>query len=285
MSISMRQLLTIPTSILTEGMRMATLKPMTVPEFRAAKARGQKLAVLTCYDYTAAKLLDAAGVDALLVGDSLGMVIQGQKTPLPVTMRDMIYHTACVVRGTSRALIIADMPFLSYQVSAAQAVRNAGRFLKIGAAAVKLEGGERMLPAIEACIRADIPVMGHIGLTPQSVHKMGGFKVQRDAERILADAIAIERAGVFSIVLEGVPADVAAHVTAAVSVPIIGIGAGPSCDGQVLVLHDMLGMYPDFRPKFVKQYANLSATISDAVATYCREVKDGQFPTAAETFQ
>ena len=264
---------------------MATLKPMTVPEFRAAKSRGQKLAVLTCYDYTSAKLLDGAGVDALLVGDSLGMVIQGQKTPLPVTMRDMLYHTACVARGTSRALIIADMPFLSYQVSAVQAVRNAGRFLKIGAAAVKLEGGERMLPAIEACIRADIPVMGHIGLTPQSVHKMGGFKVQRDAEQILADAIAIERAGVFSIVLEGVPADVAMQVTNAVSVPIIGIGAGPSCDGQVLVLHDMLGMYPDFRPKFVKQYANLSATITDAVATYCREVKDGAFPTAAETFQ
>ena len=269
----------------TEGMRMTTLKPMTVPEFRAAKSRGQKLAVLTCYDYTSAKLLDAAGVDALLVGDSLGMVIQGQKTPLPVTMRDMLYHTACVVRGTSRALIVADMPFLSYQVSAAQAVRNAGRFLKIGAAAVKLEGGERMLPAIESCIRADIPVMGHIGLTPQSVHKMGGFKVQRDVERILADAIAIERAGVFSIVLEGVPADVAAQVTAAVSVPTIGIGAGPNCDGQVLVLHDMLGMYPDFRPKFVKQYANLSTAISDAVATYCREVKDGQFPTASETFQ
>jgi 3-methyl-2-oxobutanoate hydroxymethyltransferase len=257
----------------------------TVPAFRAAKGR-RKLAVVTCYDYTSARLLDDTGLDAFLVGDSLGMVVQGHKTSLPVTLRDTIYHTRCVVRGTTKPLIIADLPFLSYQVSPGQAVRNAGKLLKFGgAAAVKLEGGARMADAIAACVRADIPVMGHIGLTPQSVHRMGGFKVQRDAEELLKDARAIVDAGVFSIVIEGVPSAAAAAVTAAVNVPTIGIGAGPGCDGQVLVLQDLLGMYPDFRPKFVKRYAELGRAVSDAAKDYVAEVRDGRFPAAEHGFQ
>jgi 3-methyl-2-oxobutanoate hydroxymethyltransferase len=259
--------------------------PVTVPAFRAAKARGDRLTVLTCYDYSFAKLLDAAGIDALLVGDSLGMVVQGRPTSLQVTMRQMIYHTECVARGAKRALVIADMPFLSYQPSARDAVRNAGRLLQAGAAAVKLEGGARMADTIAACVRADIPVMAHIGLTPQSVHATGGFKVQRDEERLLADAKAVEAAGAFSVVIESVPAGLAAKVTASLAIPTIGIGAGPSCDGQVLVLHDMLGLFPDFRPKFVKQFAPLGDAVSTAVRQYWKEVKMGQFPTAEQMFQ
>jgi len=259
--------------------------PITVPAFRAAKAGGDKLAVLTCYDYTFARLLDAAGVDALLVGDSLAMVIQGQPTSLGVTMRQMIYHTACVARGATRALVIADMPFLSYQTSPRDAVRNAGRLLQAGAAAVKLEGGVRMADAIAACVRADIPVMGHVGLTPQSVHATGGFKVQRDEERLLADAQAVEAAGAFAVVVESVPAGLGAKVTAAVGIPTIGIGAGIHCDGQVLVLHDMLGLFPDFRPKFVKQFAPLAEAVTAAVRQYGVEVKAGQFPGLEQSFK
>lgn len=259
--------------------------PVTVPAFRAAKNRADKLTVLTCYDYTFAKLLDAAGIDALLVGDSLGMVIQGRSTPLGVTMRHMIYHTECVARGTKRALVIADMPFLSYQASTRDAVRNAGKLLQAGAAAVKLEGGARMAKAIAACVRADIPVMGHIGLTPQSVNATGGFKVQRDEERLLADAKAVEDAGAFAVVVESVPAPLGAKVTASIGIPTIGIGAGATCDGQVLVLHDMLGLYPDFKPKFVKQFAPLSDAVGTAVRQYWKEVKTGQFPAAEQSFQ
>jgi 3-methyl-2-oxobutanoate hydroxymethyltransferase len=256
-----------------------------VPAFRAAKGRGERLTVLTCYDYSFAKLLDAAGIDALLVGDSLGMVVQGRPTSLKVTMRQMLYHTECVASGTKRALVIADMPFLSYQPSTRDAVKNAGRLLQAGAAAVKLEGGARMADAIAACVRADIPVMGHIGLTPQSVHATGGFKVQRDEERLLSDAKAVEAAGAFSVVIESVPAALATKVTASLAIPTIGIGAGPSCDGQVLVLHDMLGLYPDFRPKFVKQFAPLGDAVNTAVRQYWKEVKLGQFPAADQTFQ
>ncbi len=264
-------------------MTTAATKPITVPEFRSAKARGQKLAVLTCYDYTSARLLDAAGVDALLIGDSLGMVVQGHTTSLPVKLSQMVYHTQCVARGNKRALLVADLPFLSYQVSPQQAVRSAGKLLQAGAAAVKLEGGVRMLAQVEACVRADIPIMGHIGLTPQSVHQFGGFKVQRDADRLLADALALEQAGVFSIVIEAVPGDIATAISRALKVPTIGIGAGVGCDGQVLVMHDMLGLYPDFRPKFVKTYANLGATIQTAVAQFCQEVRDGEFPGPEQT--
>lgn len=266
--------------------RTAPPKPMTVPDFRAAKGRGPKLAVVTGYDYTSARLLDEAGVDAILIGDSVGMVVQGHPTSLPVTLRDIIYHARCVARGAKRALVVADLPFLSYQVSPRQAVRSAGKLLKLGgAAAVKMEGGERAADAVAACVRAGIPVMGHVGLTPQSVHQMGGFRVQRDADRILADAKAVEAAGAFAMVLEGVPADVGAAVTAAVGVPTIGIGAGGGCDGQVLVYHDLLGLYTDFRPKFVKRYADLGAAVRDAVGAYCREVRDGTFPGPEHSFR
>jgi 3-methyl-2-oxobutanoate hydroxymethyltransferase len=261
-------------------------RSMTVPEFRAGKARGGKLAVVTAYDYTSARLCDEAGVDCILVGDSVGMVVQGHPTSLPVTLDEMLYHTKCVVRGVRRALVVVDMPFLSYQVSPKQAVRNAGRLLKeAGAHAVKLEGGVRMQPAVRACFDAGIPVMGHVGLTPQAVHQFGGFKVQRNGEELLADAVAVEAAGAFSIVVESVPAELGAKITSSVSIPTIGIGAGASCDGQVLVFHDLLGLYPDFKPKFAKRYADLGAQVKTAVEAYCKEVREGKFPAAEHTFR
>ncbi|MDY3556535.1 3-methyl-2-oxobutanoate hydroxymethyltransferase [Gemmata sp. JC717] len=261
-------------------------RPVTAPEFRAAKARGAKLAVVTAYDYTSARLCDEAGVDCILVGDSVGMVVQGHPTSLPVTLDEMIYHTKCVMRGARRALVVADLPFMTYQVSPRQAVRNAGRLMKeAGAHAVKLEGGVRARDAIRACVDAGIPVMGHVGLTPQSVHQMGGFKVQRDTEQLLADALAVEAAGAFSVVVEGVPADLGAKVTGAVGIPTVGIGAGAGCDGQVLVFHDMMGLYPDFKPKFAKRYADLGAAIKAATEQYCREVREGAFPAAEHTFR
>ncbi|MDB5307035.1 MAG: panB [Gemmataceae bacterium] len=261
-------------------------RPMTVPEFRGAKARAAKLAVVTAYDYTSARLADEAGVDAVLVGDSLGMVVQGHATSLPVTLRDIIYHTRCVIRGVRRALVIADLPFLTYQVSPRQAVRSAGRLMKeAGAHAVKLEGGTRMAATIRAVVAAGIPVMGHVGLTPQSVHLFGGFKVQRDEAQLLADAKAVEEAGAFALVVESVPADIGAKVSAAVDIPTVGIGAGPGCDGQVLVFHDMLGLFTDFRPKFVKRYADLGSQIRTAVETYCQEVRDGTFPGPEHSFR
>jgi 3-methyl-2-oxobutanoate hydroxymethyltransferase len=261
-------------------------KQVTVPEFRGAKGRGAKLAVVTAYDYTSARLCDEAGVDCILVGDSLGMVIQGHPTSLPVTLDEMIYHARCVMRGVRRALVVVDMPFMTYQVSGKQAVRNAGRLLKEGGAnAVKMEGGVRMRAAIRACVDAGIPVMGHVGLTPQAVHQLGGFKVQRDAEQLLADAKAVEEAGAFALVVESVPAELGAKITAAVGIPTIGIGAGASCDGQVLVFHDLLGLFPDFKPKFAKRYADLGGAAKAAVESYCREVKDGSFPAAEHTFR
>jgi 3-methyl-2-oxobutanoate hydroxymethyltransferase len=260
-------------------------RPVTVPTFRASKGAA-KLAVVTAYDYTSARLCDEAGVDAVLVGDSLGMVVQGHPTSLPVTLDEIVYHTRCAVRGVRRALVVADLPFLTYQVSPRQAVRNAGRLLKEGGAhAVKLEGGVRMRAAVRACVDAGIPVMGHVGLTPQAVHQLGGFKVQRDAEQLLADAAAVEEAGAFAAVVESVPAELGARVTAALKVPTVGIGAGPGCDGQVLVFHDMLGLFPDFRPKFAKRYADLGAAGRAAVEAYCREVRDGSFPAAEHTFR
>jgi len=261
-------------------------RPVTVPGFRAAKARGEKLAVVAAYDYTSARLAEEAGADCLLVGDSLGMVVQGHSTALPVTLGQIAYHTKCVVRGAQRALVVADMPFLSYQVSPAQAVKNAGRLIKkAGAHAVKLEGGQRMADAVRAVVNAGIPVMGHIGLTPQSVHLLGGFKVQRDAGQLLADAKAVEEAGAFSLVVESVPTDVGAKLTQAVAIPTIGIGAGPSCDGQVLVYHDLLGLFTDFQPKFVKRYADLSSQVRSAIEAYCSEVRDGTFPGPEHGFR
>jgi 3-methyl-2-oxobutanoate hydroxymethyltransferase len=263
-----------------------SVKQITVPEFRGAKAKGTKLAVVTAYDYTSARLCDEAGADALLVGDSLGMVVQGHPTSLPVTLDEMIYHTRCVMRGVRRALVVADLPFLTYQVSARQAVRSAGRLLKEGGAhAVKLEGGVRMRAAVRACVDAGIPVMAHVGLTPQAVHQLGGFKVQRDADQLLADVAAVEEAGAFAVVVESVPAALGAKLTAAVQIPTIGIGAGAECDGQVLVFHDLLGLFPDFKPKFAKRYADLGGAAKGALEAYCREVRDGAFPAAEHTFK
>jgi 3-methyl-2-oxobutanoate hydroxymethyltransferase len=214
------------------------------------------------------------------------MVVQGNPTALPVTLDEMVYHTRCVVRGVRRALVVADLPFLTYQVSPRQAVRNAGRLLKEGGAhAVKLEGGVRMRAAVKACVDAGIPVMGHIGLTPQSVHAFGGFKVQRDEQQLLADAAAVEEAGAFAAVVESVPADLGKKITASITIPTIGIGAGAGCDGQVLVFHDMMGLFPDFKPKFVKRYADLGSLVKSAVENYCREVRDGTFPAAEHTYR
>lgn len=260
--------------------------PITVPDFLAAKGQGRRLAVLTAYDATMARILDAAGVDAILVGDSVGMVVQGLEHNLTVTLDEMIYHARLVSRGAKRALVIADMPFMSFQVSPEQAVANAGRMIKeAGAHAVKLEGGQRMAAAVEAITRADIPVMGHIGLTPQSVHRFGGFRVQRDEAKLLADAQAVEAAGAFAIVVECVPAATAEKITAAVKIPTIGIGAGVGCDGQVLVTHDLLGLFDDFKPRFAKQYADVGRTILQACEAYCKEVREGTFPDAEHAFR
>jgi 3-methyl-2-oxobutanoate hydroxymethyltransferase len=279
---------TIPSGVDQEnGAAVRTVtRPMTVPEFRAAKSRGVPLALLTAYDYPTALLLDAAGVDGILVGDSLGMVIQGHETALGVTLDEVIYHTRCVARGVQRALLVADMPFMSFQVSAEQALANAGRLVKEGGAhAIKLEGGVRSADKIQAVVSAHIPVMGHIGLTPQSVRCFGGFRVQRDEPRLLEDALATEQAGAFALVVECVPASLAEKITAAVKVPTIGIGAGAGCDGQILVAHDFLGIYQDLRPRFVKQYAALGTEIRRAAEAFCQDVRAGKFPGPEHQFQ
>ena len=261
-------------------------RPMTVPDFVAAKARGTRLTLLTAYDFTMAQLFDEAGVDGILVGDSLGMVVQGEENSLGVTLDEMIYHSRLVARGARRCLIITDLPFMSYQVSPQQALESAGRVIKEGKAhAVKLEGGRRAAAAVAAVTAADIPVMGHVGLTPQSVHRFGGFRVQRDADRLLDDARAIEAAGAFALVVECVPAELAEQIRDAVQIPTIGIGAGAGCDGQVLVGPDMLGLYGEFRPRFVKRYADLGTTIRRAAEEYCREVRDGTFPGPEHAFR
>ncbi len=263
----------------------AVERPVTVPDFLSARARGQRLTMLTCYDYTMARLLDAAGVDGLLVGDSLGMVVQGQPDSLAVTLDEMIYHTRLVARGSKRSLIVTDLPFMSFQVSPQQALESAGRILKEGGAhAVKLEGGVRSAAAIKAITSADIAVMGHVGLTPQSVRRFGGFKVQRDADRLIEDAMAVQEAGAFAMVVECVPVDLARRITESVTIPTIGIGAGPGCDGQVLVVHDLLGMFEELHPRFVKQYAELGGEIRRAAAEYCREVRSGVFPAPGQGF-
>jgi 3-methyl-2-oxobutanoate hydroxymethyltransferase len=244
------------------------------------KQQGKKITVLTAYDFPFARMLDQAGIDVILVGDSLGMVVQGKENTLPVTMDEMLYHTAMVARGCQRALVVGDMPFMSYQGSLDAAVTNAGRFLKeAGAAAVKLEGGADVCPVITALAKAGIPVQAHIGLTPQSVHQMGGFKVQRDEERLLKDAKDVEKAGAFSVVLEGIPSPISEKITRALTIPTIGIGAGLQCDGQVLVLHDMLGINDRFLPKFVKKYADLASEVRKGVADYIEEVQQGRFPS------
>ena len=252
---------------------------MTVPRFVDAKRQGRKLSVLTAYDYLWAGLLDAAGVDAILVGDSLGMVVQGKSTTLPVTLDEMIYHAEMVVRAVKRALVIVDLPFLTFQISPAQAIENAGTIIKrTGATAVKLEGGVNQAATIAALSAADIPVMAHVGLKPQSVLKLGGYKIQRDAERLLADARAAESAGAFAVVLECIPRGIAQTITAELSIPTIGIGAGPDCDGQVLVTPDLVGLTGSQRPKFVKTFANLAEEVTEAVGRYITEVENGSFP-------
>ncbi len=254
-----------------------------VPDFREKKRRGDKIAMLTAYDATMARLLDAAGVDALLVGDSLGTVIMGQETTLSVTLDVMVHHTRAVSRGARRALVVADMPFLTFQVSVSEAVRNAGRLLQEGgAAAVKLEGGRPVLDVVKRLVDIGIPVMGHLGLRPQSVHQAGGYRKQATdpeaVDALLGDAAALEDAGAFSIVLEAIPADVARQVTSTVTVPTIGIGAGPDCDGQILVSYDMLGLFDEFVPPFVKQYAHLAETVLAAGEQYAADVRAGRFP-------
>jgi 3-methyl-2-oxobutanoate hydroxymethyltransferase len=259
---------------------------ITVPKFLASKAQGRKLAVLTCYDYPTARLFDRAGVDALLVGDTVGTVVQGHPTTIPVTMDQLVYHTSMVARAAERALVIADLPFLSYLTEIPEAVRNAGRLIQQGGAqAVKLEGGRRCAATIRAIVDAQIPVVGHIGLTPQSIHHLGSYHVQRQAEDLLADAKAVEEAGAFAVVLESMPSGLAKQVTEAISIPTIGIGAGADCDGQVLVWHDAFGMTPDFHAKFVKRYADLHSVLDQAVRAYCEEVRSGAFPDAAHSYR
>lgn len=258
----------------------ASTKPMTVPRFVAAKSRGQKLTMITAYDFLWARLFDDAGIDSILVGDTLGMVVQGKSTTLPVTVDEMIYHTEMVSRAVRRCLVIADMPFMSFQQSPQHAVQNAGRLLKEGgAAAVKLEGGVNQAATIAALAAADIPVVAHIGFKPQSVRKVGSMgKIERDEVQLLADATAAQDSGAFAVVLEMVPQQVAQKITETLSIPTIGIGAGPQCDGQVLVSQDLLGLTTGFQPKFLKRYAELHAIATTATQEYIREVRDGHFP-------
>lgn len=261
----------------------------TIPQLRKQKALGQKLSVVTAYDATFARIFDDAGVDAILVGDSLGMVVQGHESTLPVTMDQMVYHCAAVARGSRQAHLVGDLPFMSYQASVADGVRNAGRLVSEGGVgSVKLEGGAPFLETVVRIVQSGIPVMGHLGLTPQSVHAMGGFVVQgreeRAAQKLLEDADALEQAGASAVVLEGIPLELARQVTARLSIPTIGIGAGPHCDGQVLVGYDLLGMNPDFQPRFVKRYASLYGDIREAVSAFVSEVKDGSFPREEHSF-
>ena len=263
-------------------------RPISTLDFLAMKERGEKIVMTTAYDALFASLVDRAGVDAILVGDSVATVLGGHETTLPATVEQMIYHGRMVRRGTHRALVVVDMPFLSYQVSVEEALRNAGTVLKqTGAAAVKLEGGQTVAPTIRALVDAGIPVMGHLGLTPQSVHALGGYRIQGKeesaVEQLIADPSRLEEAGVFSIVLELIPAAVAERVSEAVSVPTIGIGAGPGCDGQVLVLHDLLGFNEDFQPKFLKRYAELGVAVREALTEYGRQVRSGEYPDATHS--
>lgn len=264
--------------------------PITVRDIRAFKDRGEKFAMLTAYDALSARLLDEAGIPILLVGDSLGMVVLGHDTTLPVTVEDMVHHTAAVVRGVSNAMVVGDMPFMSYQGSTEDGIRNAGRLIKEGGAhAVKFEGGGRVLEIVSRLADAGIPVMGHLGLTPQSVNQFGGYRVQgrdaENAERILADAKDLEAAGIFSLVLEAVPADLAADVTRSLSIPTIGIGAGPHCDGQVLVFHDFLGITTGKAPRFVKRYAALADEIIGAARAFASEVQGGTYPGPEHSYE
>lgn len=261
----------------------------TVVSFREAKQKGEKICLLTAYDYSTARLMDEAGINGILVGDSLGNVMLGYEDTISVTMEDMIHHGAAVARGAKNALVIIDMPFMSYQTSVYDAVVNAGRLMKEGrASAIKLEGGSEVCPQIKAITAASIPVMAHLGLTPQSINAFGGFKVQGKSEaaarKLIEDARAVEEAGAFAVVLECVPAKLAKMVSESISIPTIGIGAGKDCDGQILVYQDMLGMYSDFTPKFVRRFATVGETMKAAFAEYCKSVQDGTFPAPEHEF-
>ena len=261
---------------------------VTIHTIREMKQKGEKISMLTAYDYATASLIDEAGIPLILVGDSLGMVVLGYDSTIPVTIEEMLHHTRAVVRGAKKALVVGDMPFMTYHVSIEDAIDNAGRFLKeAGCQAVKLEGGETMAETVRRVVQCGIPVMGHIGLTPQAIHQLGGFKVQgktaQAAEQMIKDAKALEEAGAFSIVLEAIPTPLAKIITEKTSVPTIGIGAGPHCDGQVQVISDLLGLYTDFVPKHAKRYATLSDTIKQATRDYISEVRAGTFPTEKES--
>ncbi len=265
------------------------MNKMTVPEIVAMKKNGEKIACLTAYDHLMARLLNDAGIDLILVGDSVGNVVAGHENTIPVTMDEIIYHTRAVARGNSRALLVTDMPFLSYQVSITQAIENAGRCLKEGnAEAVKIEGGSWMADTVIHLVKIGIPVMGHLGLTPQSIHAFGGYQVRAkekvEAEQLLQDAKALEEAGIFALVLEKVPAQLAKQVTEILTIPTISIGAGSYCDGQILVAHDMLGLFEDFQPKFVRRYAELAQTMREAFGHYVKDVKAQNYPSAEESY-
>ncbi|HEX5032836.1 MAG TPA: 3-methyl-2-oxobutanoate hydroxymethyltransferase [bacterium] len=261
---------------------------ITVPQIVAMKAKGDKIAMVTAYDYSFAKLIDGAGVEMILVGDSLGMVVQGRKNTLGVTLDHMVYHCHCVAKGAERAHVVGDLPFLSYQASKEDAIRSAGDLLKKGHAdSVKLEGGEELAETIRAVVDLGIPVMGHVGLMPQRIQQMGGYKIQgrgKAAKKVLRDAKAVADAGAYALVLEGITLELAKEITAAVPVPTIGIGSGRHCDGQVLVCYDLLGVFQDFSPKFVKHYADLKHVVGSAVETYISEVKSGKFPGPEHSF-
>ena len=261
---------------------------MTIPEFQRHKREKKKLIVVTAYDALFTRIVEQAGIETILVGDSLGVVVQGKPNTLSVTMDEMLYHTKLVAGAAQRALVIGDMPFMSYQASSEDALRNAGRFLQAGAQAVKLEGGTVMLGQVKAMTSIGIPVMGHLGMTPQSVHVLGGYKVQGkgqdQAATLLDDAKALEAAGAFAVVLEAIPAELAKTITEQLTIPTIGIGAGPHCDGQVLVLYDLLGLFDDFVPKFVKPYAHLKADALQSLRRYKEEVEQGKFPSDSESY-
>lgn len=266
------------------------MSKVTILDIVQKKASGDKITMLTAYDCPFSVLLDKAGIDILLVGDSVGSVVLGYENTLPVTMEEVIYHTRAVVRGRSNALVVGDMPFMSYQTSVEDAIKNAGRLVKEGGAeAIKLEGGKTMEETISAITNIDIPVMGHIGLTPQSIHRMGGHRVQgreeRERRKLLEDARALERAGAFAVVLECIPENLAREITSSISVPTIGIGAGIHCDGQVLVIHDLLGLLEEKRPKFVKEYISLRDQIQTAVGKFISEVKEGRFPDEGHSYK
>jgi 3-methyl-2-oxobutanoate hydroxymethyltransferase len=264
------------------------VKKATILDFGRMKAAGEKIVLITAYDALFARIFEEAGIDFLLVGDSLGQVVLGMPDTLGVTMEDMVRHTEAVARGRKRAFIIADMPFLSYQTGRRDAIRNAGRLLRAGAEAVKLEGGRSVQATIAAITACDIPVMGHVGLTPQSVHRMGGYRIQGKTEaqraRLLDDALAVQEAGAFAVVLEGMPSILAAEITKRLSIPTIGIGAGPGCDGQVLVMQDLLGLFEEFRPRFVKRFGEIRKPVVEAVRAYAAEVREGTFPAEEHSF-